>query len=143
MYFASARHLSDVLGIKRFSAVQFIYNNNTFICCGKVSIKIGGKKILGYVMDENEKYYHVLLCSNIGVKVRKPILVTKHDRNGKVKAISYDYSVCVEDKATEYVITYFWPVRFKFNKNAIDNFIFILNKVVLDRNLLVNEVLSS
>ena len=143
LYFVSARHFSEVLGINRFSAVQFNHHDHTYICCGKVSIRVGCKSVLGYVMDENENYFYVLLCSNIGVKVRKPILVTKHDSNGKVKAICYDYSVCVEDKATKYVITYFWPVRFKFNKNAIDNFIFILNKVVLDKNFLVNEALSS
>ena len=70
-----------------------------------------------------------MCCFNIGVKVRKPIIVTKHDINGNVKAIYYDYSVCVED-GKKYLITYFWPVGFKFNKNSIDDCIFILNKVV-------------
>jgi len=143
LYFASARHLSEVLGINRLSAVQFIHHHHTYICCGKVSVRIGSKSVLGYVMEENEKYFYVLLCSNIRVKVCKPILVTKYGNNSKVKEIFYDYSVCVGDKVTKYVITYFWPVRFKFNKNAIDNIIFILNKVVLDKNLLVNEALSS
>ena len=65
-----------------------------------------------------------------------------HNSNGNVKAIYYDYSVCVEDDK-KYVITYFWPDRFKFNKNAIDNCMFILNKVVLDKKLCVNEDLLS
>ena len=143
MYFASYRKIQEVFGINEYSAMTFTKRKNTYFCCGKVNVKYEEKSIIGYVMDEDDVYFKVLLSNNIGVKCKKPLVVSQVVEDGKITSVRYDYDVGVDHDNIDYSITQFWPVRFKFQRNSIHNCQFMLNKVVLDENNTVNINLSS
>ena len=141
--FSSYEKLKGIFEKNKYSAVKFHKSNNTYLCCGKVNLRINKKNILGYVMDEDDTFFKVLLVSNVGIKVKKPLLVTNVQENGKIISATYDYGDLSNVEQDTYVVTYFWPTRIKILIDAIDNFHILMNKVVLDGNNEVQEQLCS
>ena len=90
-------------------------------------------------MDEDSTYFKVLLVSNMGIKVKNPLLVTNVQENGKIISARYDYGDVSNVEPNKYIVTYFWPTGIKILVNAIDNFQILMNKVVLDENNEIQE----
>ena len=94
-------------------------------------------------MEEDDKYFWVLLGDNVCQRVNKPKLFTERNDNGSIIFVGYDYSSCYDNNNSAYVVSHFWPVRSSITNNAMRNFVCIMNKVVLGLNGEVNESLSS
>lgn len=88
-------------------------------------------------MDEDDTFFKVLLVSNVCIKVKKPLLVTNVQENGKIISTTYDYGNLSNVEEDTYVVTYFWPTCIKILIHAIENFHILMNKLVLDGN---NEI---
>ena len=120
--------------MNELSAVLFMNKHDLkYMCCGKVEVKKNNKRIIGYVMDEDEENYYVLLNNCFRIQVLRPIVVKTFHDNGNVKSVHYEYTNVVS--VDGYVISKFSPVRIKFMKNALDNCQFILNKAVLNNKV--------
>ena len=143
MYFASYKVLKDIFKINNLSAVEYVKKKNTYLCCGKVNIQYNKQNILGYVLDENQNYFKVLMADNMGIKVRKPLLVSNVREDGKTISVNYDYGDINEIPPDTYAITYFWPTRIKVYQNAVENVHILMNKVVLNEQNEVQVQLSS
>ena len=141
--FSSYENLKSIFEKNNYSAVKSIKAKNTYLCCGKVNVTINKRNILGYVIDEDANYFKVLLVSNMGIRVKKPLLVTNVQENGKIISARYDYGDVSNVKPDTYVVTYFWPTRIKILINAIENCHILMNKLVLDENNQIQEQLCS
>ena len=143
IYFSSYKVIRKFLQINNHSAVKYVKNKITYLCCGKVNVEYNKQNILGYVMDETNDYFKVLLANNMGIKVKKPLLVSNVREDGKTISVHYDYGDINDIKPNTYVVTYFWPTRIKVYQNTIENVHILMNKVVLDEKCQVLVQLSS
>ena len=122
--------------------VDFTRDNKTYMCCGKVHLKKDMKRLTGYVIDEDESNFIISTSSNEMITVVKPAIIVEKNDKGKTISVEYDYTVC-EKANPSYYIFLFEPVRFKFNRNAINNCVVMMNKVVFDSNNKVIEMMST
>ena len=113
------------------------------MCCGKVNVIYKGKNIKGYVLDETKTDFIIRLVNNMQINAKKPMIITRTGPSGKINMCFYEYEVQSDATYEKYVITELMPMRFKYQKNALDNMQLIVNKMVLDVNGKIVEQLCS
>ena len=106
-------------------------------------MKKNNKSITGYVLDEDEYHLKVLLRNDLCIKVNKPKMISLVGKDQKIKTVLYQYEEVTNENIDRFVVTEFWPIRIKIMKNAMDNMIYLINKLVLKEDMKVHQVLSS
>lgn len=101
------------------------------------------RSIIGYVIDEDEKCFKVLLRNGLFIKVYKPKIISLVRSYQKIKSVFYEYEEISGDAIWRYVVTYFWLIRFKIITNAMNNMVYLINKVIIKEDIKINQTLSS
>ena len=143
MYINSYMSIKKVLDINNLSPINFQKKKLQYICCGKFNLVKHKNNITGYVLDEDKHEFKVLLRNDMCVKVKKQKIVSLVGQNQKIKSVHYVYEHILSSMEDQYVVTEFWPIRIKIMKNAMNNMVYVLNKVVLKNDLKVHQILSS
>ena len=143
MYFNSYNAINTLLNINNLSPIDFMRKKLRYICCGKVNVKKNDRNITGYVLDEDQYNLKVLLRDDLCIKVKKPKIISFVGTDEKIKTVLYQYEEITADNMDRYVITEFWPIRIRIMKNAMDNMIYLINRLVLKEDIKIHQVLSS
>ena len=123
--------MTELFSLNGLVACSQARHGMLFTCCGKVGlVNSAGQSIIGYIMQENNNYFSLLLEDNVVVSVDQPM----YDSN----LGSYVYNI---DGTGEYNLSQYWPVRFRLNH--LGKIFFTLNCVVLRKEKIVNSYVKN
>ena len=106
-------------------------------------MKKNDRNLTGYVLDEDQYNLKVLLRNDLCIKVKKPKIISFVGMDENIKTILYQYEEITADNMERYVVTEFWPIRIRIMKNAMDNMIYLINRLVLNEDMKIHQLLSS
>ena len=134
IHLASQKRVKNLLMVKGLTATEFEFSTDSVLkyqtCCGKVNLKmIDGRNLLGYILDEDNVSWTILLASN------EVITTSKLQYCKTRRRYNYDNS---NDSTVRYRITMYWPVRFLVNRIS-GNCKITLNRLAYKHN---HEIIS-
>ena len=112
IHMLSHRRLSTLLKFGGMDATTFHKNGTVFVCCAKVNLMIGGRNIVGYVIDEDE------FVMKIRIDGEEEMLEMKRPRYNDGRYM-YETDDSGYQGSDSYSLTELWPVRIKINSTGI------------------------
>lgn len=106
-------------------------------------MKKDNRSIIGYVINEYEHFFKVLIRNDLCIKIEKPKIISLMGSDQKIKSVFYEYEEISGDAIGRYVVTDFWSIRFKIITNAMNNMVYLINKVILKEDMKIHQTLSS
>ena len=109
--------MKELFCLSGLSAVEFETGAEMFSCCGKINVRVNGKNMIGYIMEENNRNLQVILSNNKVRYIKKPPYIHKSNK--------YMFDIGNGPLITEY-----WPVRLKCHTSG--EMSYTLNRICLD-----------
>lgn len=135
VHIASLKRLKKLFTMSGKCAIDFSVNGLVYNCAGKVNIIRNGRNVTGFIIEEEGRCFWKVQLSSTSevVTVMKAKYVWNAVDGGKYV---YPHSASHGMK-----VTYYWPVRMKFQHNGIDNWSFLLNRIVYNErnNIIVQK----
>ena len=110
VHISSKKRMDELFSKEGLNATEFLMeasDNQQYdqTCSGKVSIMVGGKLILGYILTESNNKWKILLRNNKMINI---------------KALHYntERKEYVLPTTGKYIITAYWPIRFLIRLNG-------------------------
>ena len=116
-------------------AVDFLIGGIRYSCCGRVNLVRREKSEIGYIMEEKDGKWKVQMGNNKVIIV--PRVRRMYDDHGNF--IDYMYDNINQRK---WIVNMYWPIRMKFNVNSVENWQYMLNRIVTKNGKIVHQISS-
>jgi hypothetical protein len=112
-----------------------------YCACGKVAVSYGGKEIIGYITDEDEHKWTIILKNNEVIVIQRVRAV--FIKKGREKRFQkYDYKNVKKGDFATPVIVHYWPIMVRVDINSMQNMMYMFNRLVMKHKKVV-QALSS
>ena len=124
LHLFSHRRINDLLSLGGLKACTFIKDNRKYVCCAKVNLKLNGKSVVGFVIDEEDE------CLIVEVQGIKDNIRCKRPKfESAIGNYVYDNSICSPD---EFIVSEIWPLCLKLNTSGQSSFVLSRTSFNLD-----------
>ena len=123
--------MKKIFNLKGLCGSENVNGGILYTCAGKVNIIQNRKNITGFIMQESNDQWTIRLINDKIITIGR--FQYKDDEG-------YIYEKNTRPK--EYIITHYWPISMKFRMGFQSNWQFLLNRVALKKNKLVQQICS-
>ena len=139
---SSSKRMASIFMVKDVCCSQYkLHGVEYYSSCDKIAVSYGGKEIIGYITDENEDQWTIILQNNNVIEIDR-VRAVAINKGREKRFQKYDYKNVVTGDFATPVIVHYWPIMVRVDKNSMQNMMYMFNRLVMKHNKVV-QALSS
>ena len=141
-HISSSKRMEYLFRVKDVCCSTFtLHGVEHYRACGKVVLSYGGKEIIGYITDEDEHKWTIILQNN-EVIVMNRVRAVVMKKGSEKRFQKYDYETVTKRDYGTPVIVHYWPIMVRVDLNSMQNMMYMFNRLVMKNNKVI-QALSS
>ena len=141
-HISSSKRMASIFRVKDVCCSTYTLHGVEHYCaCGKVAVSYGGKEIIGYITDEDEHKWTIILQNN-EVIVMNRVRAVVMKKGSEKRFQKYDYETVTKGDYGTPVIVHYWPIMVRVDLNSMQNMMYMFNRLVMKNNKVI-QALSS
>jgi hypothetical protein len=119
-HISSSKRMESIFRVKDVCCSTYTLHGVEHYCaCGKVAVSYGGKEIIGYITDEDENKWTIILQNNNAIEIDRvrSFVINKIME----KSQNYEYKNFIIGKIVNPVIVQYFPILVRVDMNSMQN----------------------